>query len=270
MIEVRFLGVGAALPAPGATNCSFLVRTAGLTLLFDCGPAVLQQLNAAGLTPGEVTHLFVSHRHGDHALGYPMFLLWWSLQLLGKPARARPRPTVIAGSATWPGLRTLWEVAYPDGPVPPVDTVELPSEWPSRLVLTEKVTLSTVPMVHSDLVPVLGLRLEAEGKVLAFTGDTSVCEGVVDLARGADLLVMDSCWSATVEPARTSPSKSHCTAREAGALARRAGIRRLALVHIAAEYTGRHAALVEEARAAFPADSAVEVFAPIEGYGLVL
>ena len=35
MIEVTFLGVGAALPAPGQTNCAYLVQVGGLTLLFS-------------------------------------------------------------------------------------------------------------------------------------------------------------------------------------------------------------------------------------------
>jgi ribonuclease Z len=74
-VEVTFLGVGAAVPAPGGTNCSYLVRAAGAVLLIDCGPAVLQQLAAVGVTPGDVTHLLLTHRHGDHILGYPMFLL---------------------------------------------------------------------------------------------------------------------------------------------------------------------------------------------------
>ena len=77
MIEVTVLGSGSALPAPGQTNSAYLVRAGGVRLLVDCGPAVLQQLAAVGLTPGDVTHVFVTHRHGDHILGYPLLLLRW-------------------------------------------------------------------------------------------------------------------------------------------------------------------------------------------------
>ena len=59
MIRVTFLGVGAALPAPGKTNCAFLIDLPGAVLLFDCGPAILQQLHAVGRSPDEITHLFV-------------------------------------------------------------------------------------------------------------------------------------------------------------------------------------------------------------------
>jgi ribonuclease Z len=78
MMEVVFLGVGAAVPMRGQTNASYLVRAGGAAVLIDCGPAVLQQLAAVGRTPGDVTHVVITHRHGDHTLGYPLFMLWWA------------------------------------------------------------------------------------------------------------------------------------------------------------------------------------------------
>jgi ribonuclease Z len=258
MISVQFLGVGAALPGPGATNSAYLVRAAGAVLLIDCGPAVLQQLAHVGLTPGDVTHLFITHRHGDHALGYPMFLLWWALE--GKGAGLSP-PTVVASDATWESLRALWDHAYRDLPSVSVQAVELPASAPSSHALTPAITLRTWPMVHSTFAPVLGVRVEVAGKALAFTGDTARCPNVVELARGADLLVHDARHAATVEPATPEGSPFHTTACQAGEYATAAGARNLALVHIGAEFDGRHGALVEEARGAFKG----AVFAPAAG-----
>jgi ribonuclease Z len=254
-IEVCFLGVGAAVPAPGGTNCSYLVRAAGAVLLVDCGPAVLQQLAAAGVTPGDVTHLLVTHRHGDHILGYPMFLLWWATE-----GRGKEPPTVVAGSTTWESLRALWDCVYGEMPPPAVAAVALPDAEPSCHALTEHITLRTWPLAHSSFAPVLGLRLEMGDRGLAFTGDTAACAGVVELARGADLLVHDAAVAATVAPARPS-SRHHCTARQAGEQAQAAQARGLALVHIGPEYEGREADLVEEARTAFTG----RVFAPKGG-----
>jgi ribonuclease BN (tRNA processing enzyme) len=262
MIEVRFLGVGAALPAPGQTNCAFVIRNAGITLLFDCGPAILQQLAAVGMSPGDVTHLFVSHRHGDHLLGYPMFLLWRALgtELVGE------MPTIIASSNAAGALRPLWDLVYPDGPAPEITLIELPTDQSSSLELVPGLWLRTWPMIHSDPAPVLGLRLETEGKVLALTADASWSDGLVELAREADLVIADARYGATVPPARTHPSRFHCTAREAGLFAQQAGARSLALVHIGSEYAARHEALVAEAAEVF----AGRVFAPVAGDQVVL
>jgi ribonuclease BN (tRNA processing enzyme) len=258
MTVVTFLGVGAAIPAPGRTNSSFLVEAGDVCLLFDCGPAVLQQLAAAGRSPGDVTHLFVSHGHGDHALGWPMFLLWWALE--GRQPGRTP-PVVVASTATWAHLRALWEHSYNELPPPPFAAVELPTDAPGRYALMPAVTLRTWPMVHSTVSPVLGARIEAGGRVLAFTADTARCESVVELARGADLLVHDARYAVTVPPERTEQSRYHCSAQDAGEYAALAGVGSLALVHIGPEYEGRHADLVAEARARF----AGRVFAPAAG-----
>jgi ribonuclease Z len=258
MISVHFLGVGAALPGPGATNSSFLVRTSDAALLIDCAPAVLQQFAAAGLTPGDVTHVFISHRHGDHALGYPMFLLWWALE--GLP-RGQTPPTVVASTVTWESLTALGDHSYRELPKVPVCPVALPADAPAVHALPPGITLRTWPMVHSTFAPVLGVRVEAEGRVLAFTADTAPCPALLELARGADLLVHDAFHAATVEPAAPAGSPYHCTARQAGEYAAAAGARILALVHIGAQYDGKHEALAAEARAAFGG----HVFAPAAG-----
>ena len=258
MIEVTFLGVGAALPAPGRSNCAYLIEAAGARILFDCGPAILQQLAHAGRVPGDVTHVFVSHAHGDHSLGWPMYRLWWALEALEGSVAL---PLVVASSATWQHLRGLWAHCYADIPSIDPPAVELPTDRPHSHALTDAIRLSTWPVVHSTRYPVLAARFEVEGKVLAFTADSARCEQLVELARGADLLVHDARHAATVEPRNEVQSQFHCTAQDAGEYADRAGAKNLALVHIGAEYEGRHAELVGEARTRF----AGRAFAPAAG-----
>lgn len=265
MIRVTFLGVGAALAAPGQTNCAYLIEVGEARILFDCGPTILQQLASVRRTPGEVTHLFVSHSHGDHALGWPMFRLWWGLHKFDGDAPAT-LTTVVASEATWRHLRALWEHSFGEIPAVELPAVELPTDRPHSHQLTPAVKVSTWQMVHSERFPVLGARFEAGGKVLAFTADTARCDRVVELARGADLLVHDSAHAVTVTPRKEGQSRFHCTAQDAGEYAAAAGAKRLALVHVSAEYEGRHEGLVAEARAKFGG----EVFAPRAGETVTL
>src|SRR5262249_16356448 len=115
--------------------------------------------------------------------------------------------------------------------------------------------------IHSTQFPVLGVRIEVEGKVLAFTTDTARCDNIVELARGADLLVHDARYAVSVPPNRDVQSKYHCSGRDAAEYAALAGVKNLALVHIGAEYNGRQPALVSEAGTMF----AGHVFAPVAG-----
>lgn len=258
-MQVTFLGVGAALPAPGQTNCSYLIEAGGAVALFDCGPCVLQQFAAVGRSPGEVTHVFLSHAHGDHALGWPMFLLWWVLTGRDQPEMALPH--AVASGVTRAHLAAVWEHSYNDAPAPPLPFTELPADTPSSLRLTDRLTLGTWPMPHSKVAPVLAARFEADGKVAAFTADTTRSDNVVSLARGADLLVHDSRYGATLQPGPHFQSNFHTSARDAGEYAQAAGVKGLALVHIGAELVGREAELVAEARAHFGG----RVFAPKGG-----
>jgi ribonuclease Z len=259
MIEVVVLGSGSAIPMRGQTNSSYLVRGGGAALLIDCGPAVLQQLDAVGLTPGDVTHLFITHRHGDHTLGYPLFLLWWLTH--GRPTESFP--VAVTGQTTWGSLEALLQHTFGEfaREAHAVPRRLFPDSEPSVVVLGDRLTLRTWPMAHSEFAPVSGVRVEADGRVIAFTGDTAPCANVVPLARDADLLFHEAAYCATLDPQLTDGLHGHSTARGAGRGAAAAHARRLALVHLSAQYDGRQEALTAEAAREFPG----EVTAPAAG-----
>jgi ribonuclease Z len=249
MIEVIILGTGAAIPVRGQTNSSYLVRSGEVGLLIDCGPAILQQLDQVDLTPDVVTHIFITHRHGDHTLGYPLFRLWWAIRGPDKG----PLPTTIASSVTWASLDELEKHTYGDtlatlGSAP---RITLSATEPGSWELNEHITLRTWPMAHGDFAPVLGVRVDAGDLAIAFTGDTTACENLVPLARDADLLVHDATFSATLTPEYANGAHGHCTAQMAGRHAAQANVKHLVLTHIAPEYAGRHDVLIEEAEREF-------------------
>jgi len=256
--QVVFLGTGAALPARGTTNSAYLLRIGSRTILFDCGPTILQQLAAVDVSPGALTHLFISHRHGDHALGFPMLALWWALSL----PPAAPLPTLLAGPTTFQSLDAVLDNSYGDAFIANrarmAPRIVLPDAAPGEALLAAGLTVRTLPMQHSAWAPTLGARFEirppaaAEAVTLAFTADTGPTDAVLALARDADLLVHDACYSETLNPERAG-GKVHATAAEAARHAERAGARHLALVHVdaAAIEGGQRDIYLSEAAACF-------------------
>jgi ribonuclease Z len=81
------------------------------------------------------------------------------------------------------------------------------------------------------------------------SGDTRPCEGFVNVARDADLLVHDATFS-EAERDRALETR-HSTAREAGEVARAARARRLVLTHFSSRHDTNPGALHEEAQSAF-------------------
>ena len=281
VIRITFLGTGSALPSRGAANCAYLIHAGAAAILIDCGPAILQQLDAVGVSPGEITHVFVTHRHGDHALGYPMLMLWWALKL----PPGRPFPTVIASATTFQSLDGLVEHSYGDPQLwaraQEIPRITLSADQPAETPLSDTITLRSAPMRHSDWAPVLGGRFEitdgdtigGEGRsakarivTLAFTGDTTPAEAVVGLAENADLLVHDAAISATLTPEFKMGAHGHSSAEAAAELAQRAGARHLALVHLEGENVDAGFTSVYLAEASRAFRGAVSI--PVAGFTL--
>jgi ribonuclease Z len=263
-LEVLFLGVGSAIPMRGGTNASYLLRLGSETLLIDCGPAILQQLDAVGVSPREISHIFVTHRHGDHALGYPMLMLWYQLN----PSPSLQTPILIASEATFVGLDELLCAAYGEfiSVANSAPRIVLPTDAPGKAQIHPSIMLRTWPMTHSDFAPVLGLRIETRGpmlseRVLAFTGDTGPNDNIAILAQDADLLVHDTDLSATIHPQHAAGAFGHSTAQIAARNAKAANAKHLALVHIENVYEGQVQTFIEEARREF----AGKVSAPVAG-----
>jgi ribonuclease BN (tRNA processing enzyme) len=104
-------------------------------------------------------------------------------------------------------------------------------------------TITTSRVVHP--VPGYGMRVERAGKVLAYSGDTGPCDALVELARGADLLLVE----ASFREGDDNPPGLHLTGREAGEAARKAGVGTLVLTHIPPWHDKSGA--VDEAREVF-------------------
>jgi ribonuclease BN (tRNA processing enzyme) len=89
-------------------------------------------------------------------------------------------------------------------------------------------TLQTALTAHP--IECFAVRVSAGGRSLVYTGDTGPCERVVDLARGADVLLAE----AAHPPGLELPPDLHLTGKEAGEHAAAAGVGRLLLTHIPA------------------------------------
>ncbi|MDE3018331.1 MAG: ribonuclease Z, partial [Nitrospirota bacterium] len=72
---------------------------------------------------------------------------------------------------------------------------------------------------------------------------------IVELARGADVLYCEAPYLEA--DAEKASARYHLTAKQAGLLARKAGVRHLVVFHFSPRYTGQGAALIREAMDAF-------------------
>lgn len=256
MAEVVFLGTGSAFSSQRRGNPALLIEEGDFRILVEAGPMIMVQLAQVDLEAADIQMVFISHSHGDHTLGFPML----ALNRLEAPGPLR----VYAGLDTAAALRLLCILAFRGLSLDRFNLTwqELSEESDDRKALGSGVVLRTAVMPHPPGVPTLAARWEiGKERSITYVTDTYANPTAVELARGSDILIHETSFSATLEP-DANPSKTyHATARQAGEIARAAGCQRLALIHLGRPIGDRVDVLVEEARAG----TDLEVIVPEDG-----
>lgn len=78
-VKVTFLGTAGQIPSAERNHTAVLLTHEGENILFDCGEGTQRQFRKAGINPGKVTRILISHWHGDHVLGLPGLLSTFAL-----------------------------------------------------------------------------------------------------------------------------------------------------------------------------------------------
>ncbi|RLM56723.1 ribonuclease Z [Halobellus sp. Atlit-31R] len=301
-MRVTFLGTGGAVPTTERGPSAYLVEREGERLLFDCGEGTQRQMMRFG-TGFALSHLFVTHLHGDHVLGIPGLIQTLDfndrtepLAIHGPPGSKGHLERLVEAGGYRPSFPVAVHESRPGGVALDTDDYEI------RTFATEHRGASSIgyALVESDRrgrfdrakaeelgVPVGpkfgrlhdGEAVELEdgtvvspeqvvgdprpGRRIVYTGDTRPVDATVDVVDEPDLLVHDATFAA--EWADRARQTGHSTGREAAEIANRAGARRLALTHISSRYAGDASPIEREAKRTFTGESA---FVPDDGQKL--
>lgn len=244
--------LGSAGSHPGvARACSgYLVRADGAAVLLDAGNGSTANLQRY-LPWDSVDAVVVSHRHVDHCID--LVGAFYALKYGARPTAPLP---VYAAAGVGEMLRCILDrdskhdfaEVYDVHDVAGGDVVEL-----------GQMTFGFADAVHS--VPAVSTRIEMDGKVMVYSGDTAGGDDLVEIARDADLFLCEASWTGDAADYRPG---IHLTARGAAQVATTAGVKRLVLTHVTGAADRR--LVLEEARAAF--DGPVELAEDLTTYVL--
>lgn len=257
-MHFAFLGTSGSVPSAARDTTSLVFVVPEGAMLIDCGGSPIQKFRRAGVDPNALAVVVITHIHPDHAYGLPALIR--NLSVLGRQAPL----TLYCRPEHVDPLRNLLSL---------FNTLERPGMFAltvRAIALAEgalafdlgPLAVRTSPNEHGAM-PNFAVRVDAvRGRSVVYSSDTRPCDAVVALAGGADTLVHDATYS---ERDRGHVG-AHSTAAEAGDVAARAGVRRLILAHIGAEYHDAVDALADEARARFTGD--VEIARELVPYPL--
>lgn len=237
------LGTGAALADPDRAQSAILITLDnGKNYLFDCGEGATRQMVRANINPADINWVFLSHMHFDHICGLPFFVLSsWIFNREGAPLVLGPKGTqhyvdsLFEQGAFKVDLQARSAYALRKANIEAVRP-EVREVAPGLIYQDEdvKVYAEFVEHIPRDVCECFGVRLEAEGKVIAFSGDTAPCEAMVRLGKDADLLIHECTFpeSFLAHRAKTGVGTfAHTSPLELGKLATRANAKSLVATH---------------------------------------
>lgn len=243
---VTFLGTSAAVPSSTRDTTSLCVTGPKETILIDCGGSPVGKLRRIGVDPLRLTAVVITHTHPDHAYGLPALIQ--SLMLLG---RTWPLP-IYCHDAHTETLRTLLDLFRLLGR--PIEITGIKAREGERLFGTEEFIVTASPNAHGEM-PNLAIRIDLAGlgRGLVYSSDTEPTDAVIRLARGAHTLIHE----ATFPDSHQVRAHGHSTARQAGEVARAAGVRRLILTHIDWALHSGPEAVIREAQSTFGGETLI-------------
>ena len=240
------LGTGGG-PRPRTTRAasSQVIIVNNALYVVDCGDGVARQLATAGIPLPTLRHIFITHHHSDHIADYGTLIqLAWAVGLdtrldtWGPPPLEQVTKLFLEMSAYDIRIRIADEDYPPLAPL--VHAHELTRGGTVMDDGTVRVSTTLVP--HPIVEPALAYRFDTPDRSIVFSGDTAFSDTLIQLARGADVLVHEAMYLPAIDRlAARVPNHpglkqhllaSHTSAEDAGRVAQEAGVKLLVLSHL--------------------------------------
>jgi len=287
MLAVTILGNNSAVPAFDRHPTSQVVTLGGDNYLVDCGEGTQIQMINYKIRRSRISHIFISHLHGDHYFG--LVGLINSFSLLGHQQELHifgpsPLQEIIEMQTRVADTRLCYPLHFHtiSGPATLVDDDKIeikcfPTQHriecygfsfrekkkPRKLIL-ESVRENNIPLHFyenlkngEDFVTSAGevirnewLTTEAlKGSTYAFCADTRYNESMIEHIKGADLIYHETTYLDHLRD--RAFERFHTTTKQAALIAQKAGVKKLLIGHFSSKYDTLEE-FEAEAREVFP------------------
>lgn len=216
-MDLTVVGCAGSFPGPESPASCYLLEHDGTRILLDMGNGSLGALQRYADIYA-IDAVVISHLHVDHFIDLCSYYVALKYRPDGDPV---PPVAVWGPSDTGRRLVSAYGLR---GNESVSGEFEIRDLEPSFTIGPFRIR--TTRVVHP--IEAYGVRVEAGGKVIAYSGDTGPTDRLVDLARDADLAMFEASF---VESGQ-NPRDLHLTSRQAAQHAARAGAERLLLTHL--------------------------------------
>jgi ribonuclease BN (tRNA processing enzyme) len=228
-MKLTVIGYWGAYPEANEATSGYLVQHNGKNILIDCGSGVLSKVQNY-INIEDLDAVVLSHYHADH-MGdiYPLQYAIMILRHMG--TRQKNLKVYALGND-----RKFETLNYGNSCIAYSVTPGLSTD-------IEGLKFSFAKTVHP--VPCVGMRIEDETGIIAYTADSQWSNSLIELSRNSDFLLCEC----NLQNKQKGVVTGHLTAGEAGTIAASANAKNLVLTHL--PHIIDHNILVAEANAKF-------------------
>lgn len=240
-MKLTILGCSGGGPGPDSPASGYLVEAGDTRIVLDLGNGTFGALQRV-CDPFAVDALLLSHLHPDHCADVAAQTVYRCFH--PRVPADLPRLPVFGPPETSERLAALCAASPGEMAASDLSNVYDFRSQPEQPVRIGDFEIQAIPVNH--VVPCWGFRIAAEGRVLAYTGDTGPTDTLLDLGRESDVLLSEASW----EDHTDAPPNVHLSGRQAARYAVDADARRLLLTHVM-PWSDR-SAIEAEAAAVYP------------------
>lgn len=283
-MKITFLGTSDAVPTATRNHTAVLLENNGENILVDCGEGTQRQFRKAGINPGKVTKILITHWHGDHVLGLPGLIQTLSmngynqqLEIYG-PQGSENYMKRMLGLFIFSGKylidakdidegKFLTEKDYYIEAKPmthgvPCNAYVFVKKGQIRI---DKKKLKKTGLPSNSILQKLkegkdisyngkkykakDLTFKEEEKKIAFVYDTSMNKNIIPFVKNADALICESTFGEDME--QRAGEYNHLTSKQAAQIAKEAKVGKLYLTHISQRYEKNKKKILAEAKKIF-------------------
>jgi ribonuclease BN (tRNA processing enzyme) len=228
----------------GRKNPSTLLLIKGMPYVVDCGYGVTRQLINAGVSLEMLRYFFITHHHSDHNLEYGGVIYnGWASGLRTRIDAYGPPGLEKMTEDFFNYMRFDIDTRIEDEGRPDLRKLVFAHDFDKPGVILENNDVRvTAGRVHHPLVSqAYAFRFDAEDRSIVISGDTTYAPGLIELAKGADVLVHEVMYLPGLEALlkrvpnaarlRTHLLASHTVPEDVGKVATQAGVKTLVLSH---------------------------------------
>jgi len=215
-MKLIVLGSGTCVPSLKRNAPGYHLEVCERQILIDCGSGTLLQLEKAGKSYRSIDAVFITHTHPDHISD----LIPLIHALSATPDFKREKDLLLVGPRD---LKKFYDSCI-------ASVIRKPKTFIIKVVeMEDKLDLGYVYVfskktVHSE--NSIAYRFEDSEKSVVITGDCDYDEGIVELSKHADLLIIDCSFPDAMKVS------GHLTPKECGLVAKRANVKRILLSHL--------------------------------------